>query len=503
MEICESIEERKEHAEVLSCLLGIDLPKSYWRFLIEAGSAKVNGLPVLGLPLSPDLDSVWGATGFLRSARPDLAPVFLTIRFMDSRALCLDLRNATKNDAPLVEIDIESTAPPRTVHDSFGRYLEEGQRTERQIDGALRRIKWHLDHSKPYEHSSGEKPSFRIHDWRVMRCCIHDQVVGLIAIKHNEEFNGLEVDVFISTDHPDYEPGHGIRALALLLLSDAYRNGATMEIRFTRYDSTAHKRVPDRIPPLLSSLGSELGITFRNAREGIIFHDEAVDMYAAVVGFRSEVRKAVNLYQAEGRLTLQGLCYLLNTRMWTVEEASWILLNFSMPERVLFGADIPEDRLNYMESVSYGRAALAATNLCRKLEVNNQEMEGDCIVQLDGLLWRIKASRQCILDWESSGMAISITPGEVITVLPRPRSVLPDEEERIVADAKTLSSLSKDNSRKFIMYSSEFAQLERLHDIASRVRQSTGVGILILPFKCRELDEEVNRRMSRARMLGR
>lgn len=66
---------------------------------------------------------------------------------------------------------------------------------------------------------------------------------------------------FIATDHPDYEPGHGIKALTLLLLSDAYKNGASMEFRFTRYDHNSQTRVKDRIPHQLVNLFNENGVT--------------------------------------------------------------------------------------------------------------------------------------------------------------------------------------------------------------------------------------------------
>lgn len=509
MEICENMEERKEQTEVISSLLGIQLPGSYKRFLIESGSGKINDLPVFGLPMSLELDSVWGATEFLRSTRSDLPPQYLAIRFMDSRALCLDLRGGIKEDAPLVETDLKANKPPRTVHNSFHRYLNEGQRSERQIKGAFKRIKRHLQETankdKKYEHNlTGSKPPFKMRDWRVIRSCVHDQIVGLTAIRYDEEFNGLEVDVFICTDHPNYQPGHGVRSLTILLLSDAYRNGGSMEIRFTRYKHERTKqRVPDRVPPTLYSLVYKLGITFNNAENGIISHSEAVNLYSKIIGLSKEVLETINEHEAAGRLTLQGLCYLLSTHIWTIEEASWILLNYPRPEGVLFGADLPEDRLNYSESVSYGRSALLASKLGNRLKIDAQGNDGDCFVSSNSLTWIFKAIEDSKLDWEALGCSLCFTPTDIIEVLPRPRVVLPKEISSIEDDVKTFLKHSKQNTKKFLLYSSDFRSLKNLNEIVKQVEEESGIGILIAPFECRELDNEVDQRMSQARILRR
>lgn len=504
METASSLEERQQQAAALPSLLNIDLPESYRRFLIESGSANVNRLPVFGLPISPDLDSVWGATEFLRVARADLEPDLLVIRFMDTRALCLDLRGGSSTDAPLAEVDLEGTDPPRRVHDSFKRYMEEGGRSERQIDGALRRIRWHLDSaertSTRYDHAAGGALP-RGHEWRVRRSCIHDRVVGLVASRHNEDFDGLEVDVFVSTDHPDYEPGHGVRALTSLLLSEAYRNGATMAIHFTRYDANSGRRVADRIPSSLLSLASDFGITFRDATEGIISHAEAVQLYGSIVGLSAEVARAVHQHEGTGRLTLQALCYLISARIWTVEEASWILLNCPRPEGVLFGADVPEDRLSYMESVSYGRAALAATRLRHRLQIDDRGEERECRVSVVGPTWLFERAWACTLDWTPSARPIPVDSGDTLELLPRPRPVLPGEKERIWNDVEALASCSNRSTRKAILYSEDSHSVDGITELADKAREARGVDILVAPFKCRELDGEVDTRMRRARVL--
>lgn len=488
--------------------LGVTFPKSYRKFLEEEGSGLIYGLPIYGLPTSQDINSVWGATESLRLARPKLSPNYIVIRFMDSRALCIDLSNNDKDEDPLVEINLIGNEQPKKVHDSFALYLEEGKRSKEEINRALRRIEnlFKYENIKEYEHKSDLKSKskqlpFRAKDWHEMRSSVHDQIVGLTAFKHNEKFNGLEVDVFISTDHPDYEPGCGTRALMILLLSDAYRNGATMEIRFTRFDRKTKKRVPDRIPEELMTLLRENKIRLSRYKQGIITYNEAVNLYASILGLTNELKEKIKGYETEGRLSLQGVCYIISSRLWTIEEASWILFNCPIPEGVLFGKDVPEDRMKYLESLGYGRAALAVTKLRSKLENNISENEGDSFVEIDGPLWKIVPKQSSEIDWSISSETIRIMPEEKITVLSRPRRFMLNEEQLIKEDVNTLISNTKDDSRKFLLYSSNFSEVSNFKRIADRIKSEKGIEIFLLPFNSKELDEEVNERMSKARVV--
>lgn len=497
----DSANERSSDVGLLEELLGVRLPDSYRKFLISDGSVTVYGLPVLGLPVSLDETSVWGATELVRASRPDLGLKLVAIRLMDTRALCLDLEGGAPGDAPLVEVYLRESGAPILVHGSFAGYLEEGRRSERQVEGALKHIRWLLDHGPRYDHSFEDRePQFKARDWRVMRSCLHDHVVGLAAIKHNEVMNALEVDVFLSTDHLDYEPGHGVRALSLLLLSDAYRNGVSMEIRFTRGQRGTRERVPIPVPRPLVELARSFTISFARGAEGVIAHDEAARLYAALVGFPTGALDAARRCEASGLLTLQGLCCLVSARLWTVEEASWVLLNFHEPHRLLFGADVPEDRLFYAETVTYGRAALAAAKLCHRLSGGDTEAEGSCQVDIKGPAWRITPHDACQLDWMASGDVLSLVSSNPIVVVPRPRIVFPDEDQRIWEDAKVFPP-SDDDCLRFLLYAADHVRLGHLRGLAAQVAAETGVGILLLPFTCGELDEEVDQRMARGRML--
>jgi len=203
--------------------------------------------------------------------------------------------------------------------------------------------------------------------------------------------------------------------------------------------------------------------------QGIITHNEAVNLYASILGITNELKERIKKYEAEGKLSLQGVCYILSSRLWTIEEASWILHNCPRPEGVLFGRDLPEDRMKYLESLSYGRAALAVTRFRNKLENNISENEGDSFVEIDGPLWKIVPKQPSEIDWSISSETIEIIPEEKITVLSRPRRFMPSENQLITEDVNTLISNTKDVSRKFLLYSSDFSKVSNFKQIADRI----------------------------------
>lgn len=485
--------------------LGVAFPNSYKDFLLENRKSNLaNGLPIFGLSIDSEIDSVWGATETLRLARPDLPYKYIAIRFLDSRALCIEIDNSKAED-PLFEINLTNDESPKRIHESFGKYIKECEKSEEEIDEAFSRIINLFNHDlKIYDRNGKgeliESIPFKARDWRIMRSSVHDQVVGLTAIRYNEEFNGLEVDVFISTDHPNYESGHGIRALMMLLLSDAYKNGATMEMRFTRF-IIGQGRVTDKIPNNLVNLFKENKISLSKYAEGIITHSEAVNLYAAILGIKDDLKGKIREHEKEGRLSLQGLCYIVCSRLWTIEEASWILLNCPRPEGVLFGKDIPEDRIRYLESLSYGRTTLAMTRFRSKLENNIFEKEIESVVEVNGLIWMVIPRQSCELDWSISPDSIQIKPEERIAVLSRPRRISPNEEQLIEEDLLALTLNAKDGSKKFLLYSSDFLNIKNYIEIINRIRDKKDTQLIILPLSCKELDEEVNDRMAKARVV--
>ena len=494
-----------DQVQLAEALLGAPLPASYVRFLSERGSALVNGLPILGFPLSPDLSSVWGATELVRVARPDLPQSLIAIRLLDTRALCLDLYQETQDDAPLVEVNLDKQdIPPVRVHDSFEKYLKEGDRTQKRIERMLQQLEKRRTESPEqagYDHTEkGKLP--RPHRWRTLRSCVHDQVVGLTAVRYKPELNGLLIDAFMATDHPNYEEGHGVRALTMLILSDAYRSGGSMRLTFTPNVNGG------KVPVELMDLATQYGISLERAAQGEVSHKEATNLFAALIGLPSEVQELVRNLQEAGALTLEGLSYVIASGIWTIEEAIWILTNAPRPEGILLGADFPESRLLYLESLSYGQAALAMTRLQQRIlvglreEVSPEQQEDIyCLIEPKGNFFILRSNREFHLPWLIDDSKVVVQPTQSLVVLPRPHLPISDDKAWLEVNTKLLQEEGIGGDIEVLLVSAELKDLDDIQKISKEVLQNRGIHLLFPSFTCSELDEEVKERMARARVV--
>jgi len=506
--------------------LGVSLCKSYKKFLIEHRNPKqciINGLPILGLFLNFGLTSVIGATAHLRKKWPDLPKSLMPIRLLDVRALCLDLENGSSDDAPLVEVNLEEKdTPPVQIHPSFKEYIEGGEKTKRRIQEAFEQIrKCREDTERKRERKFEHLKSVfhpRAEDWRPVRSCIHDEVVGLCALKYDPLKDALLVTGFIATDHPNYEEGHGIRNLALIVLSDAYKTGSPMRMIFGKaiFDRNGiyRRSQPQEIPNELVRLAGEYGISFANSHKGEILPEKAISLYGELLEIPSEAKQNIDKFQGTG-LSLQAFCYIIASNLWTKEEAIWILLNHPRPEGILIGKDLPEDRLFYLESLSYGRAALAVSRLKQKILTDLEEKFPDdkekiyCTTQVKERFWILKASHDFNLPWIVNNLEIIVRAKQPILVLARP---YPKENSQIINPKMFKGYLNKlkyfdllkkekmQNSVRILLGSEELRDSNDLKKISEKFRKKN-VHLALPSFSCKELDEEVDKRMAKARLI--
>jgi hypothetical protein len=492
---------KQEEISFLELELKVHIPSSYKEFLLSKGKDIAFGLPVLGLPASYDLTSALGATSLLRTIRPELNN-YIAVRVIEDRILCLDLTQGSSTDAPLVEVNIGSTEQPTTVHNSFGSYLNESEQSKKQIVYALRRIKNLYSNKlvKQYEHNESEgKVPFKARDWRVHRCCVHDLVVGLTAFKYSEAFNGIEVDVFATTDHPDYEEGHGTKALMALILSDAYRNGTSMEVRFTKFDSQERRRVADNIPKSVLTTLNSFGIKLQKQTGGIITHEESISIFSSLLGIQEDAKTKIKKLELVQEATLQGVCFLINSRVWTIEQINWLIINAERVKAIIFGRDNPENRINYSESLSLGRSVTALTKLKEIMEISSNEEVNEVEAIINGELFQLTSFKSCSIDWLPDNEYYDIEEGETITVLSRPREKWINFKDQIIED---IATIRKEVGRKIILYSSEVSQYENLNAMQAAIKNTadlTQLEILIVPLNSEELNEEVITKMKKAR----
>jgi len=479
--------------------IDLNIPKFYNDYLSTRKINKVFGLELLGIQSTYDFSSVFGATLLLRLTRP-LLRGYLVIRLLDERTLCLDLLKGNQNDAPLVEINLNTSDEPRSIHPSFIQYIEESQKSETEIKVGIKKIKHIVSlnnkRHKIYSHSNiTNKIPFKARDWRIHRCCVHDSVVGLTAFRYNDYFNGIEVDTFLSTEHPNYEEGHGTKALLSLILSDAYRNGTSMEVRFTKYGLDG-KRIADIIPNNLLSLISTFGIKLVKQDNGIITNCESINIYSLLIGIQNEVINIINTLELKNEGTLQGICFLINNRVWTIDQVNWLVLNSESIKYTIFGKCNPENRINYSHSLCLGRSVCAFNKLKETIIHSDIETINEVEVNIKGALLFLTSLKPCSIKWVSSSNLFHIDENETIAILSRPRSKWININDQINED---IVEFKDEKLRKIILYSNDVLNYPDFIQILKSFSINSELIILVIPYSAEELDDEVINKMKIAK----
>lgn len=521
----------QEDILMLESLLDVRLPKSYKDYLKADSGHKDTESPILGFPLSLDLDSVWGATEFVRAARADLEPSFIVIRIMDSNAVCLDLKSGNNNDAPVVEIDLEHQRPPVEVADSLNQYLakmrssaqqdslpqieEIAGKDDRWFNEGLKRLEYHMGRlSYGYDHKEGGQLP-RSHVWRPYRFCVQDVILGITVIRHNRRYNRLKVDVFLTAQIPEYEADSGCRALALILLSDAYKSGGSMEIKFTGHVEEG------QVPRELCHLAKNLGVNLGHTEQGGITPKEARLLYLALSGFRTAVRNKVMELEQEGVLSAASVCYAVHHGVWTAPELETILFSSRFPYTVFTGSFPPEMWHLYHYDLFHGRNALMGGFLDRQLmrrEHSLQEKE-DSVVELEDDERKVEISfdpEYCakiyslpdgeddiLVPWlykNNEFQNLTLSPGHNLRVLLRARDS-EDLTRRINEDLGEAIALKKKNNSDHvcIMLSGDFKRLDMVE--VSRKAEENDIGIILCPEFLNQLDQEVGRRFEAVKVM--
>ncbi len=201
----------------------------------------------------------------------------------------------------------------------------------------------------------------RNHVWRPYRFCVQDVVLGLVVVRHSLENNCLEVDVCLASDVPEYEPGSGARMTSAFLLSEAYKCGGTMEIRFSQYVEGG------RVATSLRRFARKLGVKFEHVTEGRITPSEARQLYMALTGFSPSLRDQIVALSMQGRLSQERACYAVQHGLWTRAELENIILGSPRADSILGGDALPEQRHLYLNDLLHARAAVMGGFLDRKL----------------------------------------------------------------------------------------------------------------------------------------
>lgn len=482
--------EADRHLDALQTLFDERIPVSVCEWLKRDSPMVAGGLPILGLPIGPGVDNTWGATQYLRARRPELPARFLAIRLLGARALCIEIAGHKKESA-LVEIDCDSLSAPRALNPSFEAYLRSSAKNDEIAHRIFDRVDDLLNrHGYTYDHVSGGKLP-RAHQWRIVRSCVHDRLVGIAALRQNDQTDATEIDLFEIADHPLYASGHGVQSLLTLVFADAYKAGSSMRLVFNNVPGIRRAS----IPPEVLEFAKRAGVSLTRERNDRIDHNAGSTLFAAAAGLSA---RTISIVQSRPNLGLDAISYLAATRIWTLEEIAWLLDECPDAESVLFGLVDARDWLAYSGALGWGRAAVLAMAFRSALNQEGEEGIEAASIRVVRGHFEFRLARETNVPWTQ---AATLKPGDRIAVLPRPRPSLSFEPSALVADARLLASKAARATRRFILQSAESAANNV--ESAKSLLDDLAVARLFCPHTLRDLDNLVEAKFTRAKRVRR
>ena len=197
---------------------------------------------------------------------------------------------------------------------------------------------------------------------RPIQLACQNVIIGLAAFAHDSTFDGLRVPAYLSCEVPHLATNEANRALAALMLCDAFQNGGTMEIRFGVQPKWK------TVPPGLRRFGRSLGIELGEDDHHAITPAEARQLFLAVTPMPIELRgRAIELMDA-GVLSPERLCYSLLAPIWSAIELDYIIATSSRVASILEGGAPVARRTACLAELEVSRAALMSGMFFRRVD---------------------------------------------------------------------------------------------------------------------------------------
>lgn len=357
----------KEAIEKVESILGVKFPEDYRSFLTRYGAISIGGICIYGIstPFDREPSIVWALNG-LWKVSPDMPKNLVPIQHLsDSRAIvCIECQSAQSknNETSIVLWNLDSKRNLQNIvhlNQDFATYLSQVLMVFKHREIAFRVMEEHVQNFERDYLSIGKLP--RNYVWRPYRFCSQDVVLGLTVVRHSVDNNCLEVDVCMTSDVLEFEEGIGVKITTSFLLSEAYKCGGSMEIRFSENVEGG------RVPIAICDLAEKYGVPLSYTMEGRIAPSEARLLYLAISEFSQPLRDLIESLFQEGRLSIERPCYALYHGLWTRSQIENILLGSPRPESVLGGDSWPEQRHLYLNDLKHASAAVMGGVLDRKL----------------------------------------------------------------------------------------------------------------------------------------
>lgn len=221
---------------------------------------------------------------------------------------------------------------------------------------------------------------------RPVRLACQNVIVGYAAFAHDSGIAGLSVYAWQTCEVPHLATHDANRAMVVLMLCDAFKNGGTMEIRFDRSGTIKEVEVDDRkfgpfhfdghpekdVPASLKRYARTLGLSVGVESPGSISPAEARRLFLAVTPMPDELRERVDEAVERGVASPERLCYtLMASNMWKEIEADFILAVSDRARSILHGGASWRARAERQAEAQVCRATRMVGMLHRRLDTRD------------------------------------------------------------------------------------------------------------------------------------
>jgi hypothetical protein len=230
-----------------------------------------------------------------------------------------------------------------------------------EFDGREAGIRSVLKVAKSYKKKFAERRPAG-YDLRPIQLACQNVVIGLATLQHDAMFNALRVPDYETCEVSHLATHEGNRALAALLLCDAFQNGGTMELRF------GTRETPKPVPPALRRFGRSRGIALGVEDEHAVTPSEARELFLAVTPMPDDLLGRCADILDRGAISPERLCYtLMSADIWKAIELDYILATSSRAASILSGGCAPAMRGDRLAEIEACRAASMVGMLYRRL----------------------------------------------------------------------------------------------------------------------------------------
>lgn len=277
---------------------------------------------------------------------------------------------------------------------------------------------------------------------RPIRLACQNVIVGLAAIAQDASFDGLSVVAWQTCEVPHLAAHEANRALAALMLCDAFQNGGTMEIRFDRsarvqgddWTETLDGHPERRVPASLRRFGRAKGVPLGEDDIAAITPSEARELFVAVTPMPSELRSRVDDAVAHLGMTPESICFALLAQIWREIEVDFMLATSSRASSILVGGSEWQLRGARQAESEVCRAAVMVGMFYRRLNsLDNAAFDGSAGIRevedrSKGVTWSVDGDAGSVtfsglwpepLPWSTDG-----APSQDGTLVVYPRSTV-------------------------------------------------------------------------------